>query len=345
MYQFKNTERNASKGSDFETKSMLYLIGKRLDSKIINCITFDCFNDISGINEGFDNIWDIQAKNEQSLNPKKIGEYLYTLYKNYNSSFPFSVFIFFCPKLEEKYKIDNLKLSYGIDNVKENTLERIKNGLIEKIINIEKIETPEIDDFLSVVTFVEDNHLSENNYIKAITSFKKTNIKSDDFYDTIFKELKSILLAKKNNNNIENEIIHNVRDVINFDRYLYKKDIEQLVISRIIGTNLFNSDLPGLYIPKPFLPIISNIKDFDEIQDLIENCQSDLSRAIFNKNNKKSLWNITEKIITYLNNRGSREVNIIYNDLFNNYRFINSYFSVSSIKFLISIIIEGYDNN
>ena len=345
MYQFKNTEKNSSKASDFETKSMLYLIWKRSDSKMVNCVTFDCFNDISWINKWFNKIWDIQAKNEQNLNPKKIWEYLYTLYKNYNSIFPFNVFIFFCPKLEDNYKIDNSKLSYWIDNIKKNILERIKNWLIEKVIHVEKITTPEIDTFLTFVTFVEDNYSSENNYIKTITSFKNTNIKSDDFYNTIFKELKSILLTKKNNKNIEDEIIYNVSDVIKFDRYLYKKDIEQIVISRIIWTNLFHSEIQWLYIPNSFKPIVSTLNNFDDIQDLIEACQSDLSRAIFNKSNKKSFWNITEKIITYLNDSLDREVNIIYNKLFEKYKFTNSYFSENSIKFLISIIIEWYDNS
>ena len=345
MYEFKNTEQNASKASDFETKSMLYLIWKRTDSRIVNCVTFDCFNDINWINESFDNIWDIQAKNEQNLSPKKIWEYLYTLYKNYNSSFPFNVFIFFCPKLNERYKINNSKLSYWIKNIKNDTLERIKNWLIEKIVSTEKIKSPKVNNFLDIVTFVEDNYSNDSDYIKAVTNFKKTNIKSDKFYDTIFKELKSILLVKKNNNNIENQVIHNVKDVIKFDRHLFKSNIEQLIIARIIWTNLFNSDVQWVYIPLPFKSIVWKIKDFDEIQDLIENCQSDLSRAFFNKNNKKTLWNITEKIITYLNNNWNREVNIIYDDLFRNYNFTNSYFSVNSIKFLISIIIEWYDNN
>ena len=63
-YTFKNTEINNEKANDFETKSLLYLIGKRKDSKKVEYVTFDCFNDINGINKKLDEIWDIQSKNE-----------------------------------------------------------------------------------------------------------------------------------------------------------------------------------------------------------------------------------------------------------------------------------------
>ena len=50
MYTFKNTEINNKKASDFETKSMLYLLGMRSDSKEIDLIAVDCFNDVTGLN-------------------------------------------------------------------------------------------------------------------------------------------------------------------------------------------------------------------------------------------------------------------------------------------------------
>ena len=103
-YTFKNTEINNKKATDFETKSLLYLIGRRKDSKEIEYITFDCFNDVSGVNKNSDKIWDIQSKNEKSLNPKKIGKYFYTLFDNYLSSFDFKEFIFFSPVLKLDYK-------------------------------------------------------------------------------------------------------------------------------------------------------------------------------------------------------------------------------------------------
>ncbi len=132
-YIFKNTELNNEKASVFETKSLLYLIGKRIDSKEIEYITFDCFNDLSGINKRHNKIWDIQSKNEANLFPKKIGTYFFTLFDNFISTFSFKEFIFFCPILKEEYKIDTTLRSFKFINFKESTKSRIKIGLIEEV--------------------------------------------------------------------------------------------------------------------------------------------------------------------------------------------------------------------
>ncbi|MGL6002402.1 MAG: hypothetical protein ACRCZ4_09950, partial [Plesiomonas sp.] len=88
-YTFTNTEINNKKASEFETKSLLYLLGMRDDSDEIEIITVDCFNDVTGADENFNKLWDVQSKNHSSLPPSKIGESLLTLYNNYISSIEF----------------------------------------------------------------------------------------------------------------------------------------------------------------------------------------------------------------------------------------------------------------
>ncbi|MEI8636778.1 hypothetical protein [Vibrio coralliilyticus] len=117
MYTFKNTEINNKKASDFETKSMLYLLGMREDSESIELITVDCFNDVTGIDSQFSKLWDVQSKNHSSLPPSKIGESLYTLYTNYVSNFDFYQYILFIPKLKKEYLIDDSKNIYGYNNI------------------------------------------------------------------------------------------------------------------------------------------------------------------------------------------------------------------------------------
>jgi hypothetical protein len=174
-YTFKNTEINNKKATDFETKSLLYLIGRRKDSKEIEYITFDCFNDVSGVNKNSDKIWDIQSKNEMSLSPKKIGKYFYTLFNNYLSSFDFKEFIFFSPILKLEYKKDEKLKIYGIDNFENKTLTRIKNGLNEEVVRVKgnlKDYKIEQENFLKRILIVEDTE-PENEYIKTVTKFKK----------------------------------------------------------------------------------------------------------------------------------------------------------------------------
>ncbi|WP_144891374.1 hypothetical protein [Flavobacterium tiangeerense] len=333
-YTFTNTEINNKKASDFETKSLLYLISRK---KEIEYITFDCFNDVSGVNKNHDKIWDVQSKNEKSLTPKKIGKYLFTLFDNYISTFSFHEFIFFSPILNENYKINSKLNVYNLDNIEETTLKRILNGLTEEVERVkgdsfdysEKIEL-----FLRKVFIVEDNS-TENEYIKSVTKFKKVGIKSDDFYTSIFTDLRNIQSAKKNTY-IENEIISEIRDVLTFNRHLTKKDIEILIISRIIGVEIFNY----ASIPITFFPIIKSF-DNEEIKDILQECNSNLSRAFFNKNSNRVFWNVCEKIIIFLNDNKSSDVEYIYSETFKDYTFRISYLKDFTIKYLISIIIEG----
>lgn len=336
-YTFKNTEINNKKASDFETKSLLYLIGKRKDSKDVEYIAFDCFNDVSGINKMSNKIWDIQSKNEKSLNPKKIGKYFFTLFDNYISSFDFKEFIFFCPVLNENYKIDENKNIYGVENIAAKTLVRIKNGLNEEIIRVKGVAnnySKEQDDFLEKVIIVEDTEL-DNEYIKSVTKFKKTEIKTDAFYQSVFQDLRDIQSAKKNSY-IENSVISKIQDVLRFNRHLFTKDIEVLVVSRIIGCEIFDYKSIPLY----FSSLIDGL-DLEDKKDIIQECNSNLSRAFFNKNSNRVFWEVCEMIIEYMELNNTLDVKEVFETLFKGYVFKISYLTPITIKYLIAITIEG----
>lgn len=64
MYIIKNTERNNETASEYETKSLLYLMSMRQDSSEMELFIIDCFNDVSGSNNEVDKIWDLQTKKE-----------------------------------------------------------------------------------------------------------------------------------------------------------------------------------------------------------------------------------------------------------------------------------------
>ena len=199
-YTFKNTEINNEKASVFETKSLLYLIGKSDSKNDIEYITFDCFNDVSGIDKHGKNIWDIQSKNEGNLNPKKIGQYFFTLFDNSISKLNFKEFIFFTRQLKDEYKIDKLIRAYSFNNFEIKTKQRIKNGLSKeiervkgKVINYDN----EIDSFLENVLIVEDDR-TEQEYLKLITKFKNKSLKTDNFYSTVFKELSDLQSSSYN---------------------------------------------------------------------------------------------------------------------------------------------------
>lgn len=129
MYQFTTTERNNEKASEYETKAMLYLFGCRQDSRDMDVFIIDCFNDVSGANRDVNRLWDVQSKGVKSLNPKKIGEALVTLFQNYCSDIEFEHYILFIPKLKEMYLNDEDRTYFQIDNFKLQYIDKIKQGL------------------------------------------------------------------------------------------------------------------------------------------------------------------------------------------------------------------------
>ncbi len=329
---------NNEKASVFETKSLLYLIGKRNDSKEIEYVTFDCFNDVSGINKSHNKIWDIQSKNEASLSPKKIGTYFFTLFDNFTSDFSFKEFIFFCPILKDDYKIDCKLRSYNFNNIVDKTKTRIKNGLSEEVNRVRKDSidySTQIDRFLNVVTIVEDNE-SDNEYIKSITKFKHTKIKSDEFYKNVFIELRNIQSSKKNSL-IENVTISEIREVLSFRRHLSVKDIELLVVSRIIGFEIFKNIF---YYPIHFSLFIDHL-NIEDKKDILQECNSNLSRAFFNKNSNRVFWKVCENIISHSSIHDTNDVDLIFNRVFISYTPRVSFLNEITIKYLISIILEG----
>lgn len=50
------------KATEFETKSLLYLLSMMEDSREINTFIIDCFNDVTDATEICDKLWDVQTK-------------------------------------------------------------------------------------------------------------------------------------------------------------------------------------------------------------------------------------------------------------------------------------------
>lgn len=294
MYQFTTTERNNDKASEYETKSMLYLFGCRQDSKDIDVFIIDCFNDVSGADNNVQRLWDVQSKGVRSLNPRTIGIALITLFQNYISDIEFEHYILFIPKLKEMYLNDEDKKYFQMNNFKLRYMDKVKQGLkyeYERRNGVKPIDT-DLEDFLQKVEFViaEENN---QEYIKRITSFRSSIKLEEAFYDAIFDEIRNqqtILKIK----NIDGYQIMNAVEVLQYEKVLWKKDIDALVINRILGMNLFNSR----YVPNSFIDEIA-LLDAEERKDIIQECQSDIAKLLFDKNGRYTFWRFFGKLLTY----------------------------------------------
>lgn len=159
MYKFKTSEQNNDKATEFETKSLLYLLTKIKGHRGISLFIIDCFNDVTGVSEDYSDSWDIQSKNVASLTPRTVGKALYTLFANYVSDISFGHFILYLPQLKESY-VENTSVEiFDISNFKKTKVSHVKEGLIAEIKrrNDPDINTPaiisEVDQFLFDVIF------------------------------------------------------------------------------------------------------------------------------------------------------------------------------------------------
>lgn len=296
MYQFTTTERNNEKASEYETKAMLYLFGCRQDSRDIDVFIIDCFNDVSGANYNVDRLWDVQSKGVKSLNPKKIGEALVTLFQNYISDIEFEHYILFMPKLKEMYLIDEDRAYFQIDNFKLQYIDKIRQGLKDEYArrNSSEPQRADLEHFLQMVEFVIAEEQKQE-YIKKITSFRASLRFEAAFYDAIFEDIRNqqTILKTKNINGYQ---IMNAAEVLQYEKLLWKKEIDALVINRILGMDLFNSR----HVPNSFIDEIAML-DIEERKDVIQECQSDIAKLLFDKNGRHTFWRFFGRLLSYAN--------------------------------------------
>lgn len=339
MYTFKNTEQNNYKASDLETKSMLYLLGMHKEKEQIETIAIDCFNDVTGVNTINDSLWDIQSKNHSVMNPKKIGKSLFTLFDNYESKINFLEYILFIPKLDQAYLIDPTLNSYDSSNFVNKTLKRIENGLTKEYERIHKKapNTLSVKSFLNLAIYVQDNK-RVNTYIKQIIKFKSNSVKSEEFYRSIFDEIRNVQASKKNSY-IEGKSIKRISDVLLFSRHLHKRDIHTLIINRFVGGDLFSIKT----IPLPFMEVMNQLTDIQDQKDLLIECNANICKSFFNKNDNKRFWRVTESIISELNKDSLQGINKIYTQI-NGDQIKLPFLDKNSLLFLISTIKNGWND-
>ena len=317
MYKFLYTERNIEIATEFETKSLLYLLSMREDSNEIDTFLIDCFNDVTGTNKNFNKLWDIQSKGVKSLNSKKIGKALITLFENYKSDINFDFYILFFPQINSIYFINDNQTVFGIENFKENHIQKIKNELLEEYINRHQEESisdnieQEIEDFIKKVNFV-------------IAEDDKSN---DDIRDKQ-SALKNISIHLKE--------IEEVSEVLNFKKFLKKQDIEMLVVDRIVGTNIFKNRR----VPIGFVQYIEGLEQ-DEIRNIIQKCDSEVSLMLFNNSDKNDFWIFFEKIYLLIKNNMYSDINSVFDKVKNEKVVKNNVLSEISTKYFISLIEEG----
>lgn len=332
-YTFTKTERNNLKASSFETKSLLYLASNNHKYQDVTVLTIDCFNDVAGMCDE-EKLWDVQAKGENNLTPRKIGTYLITLYENYISAFAtyFQEFIFFMPQLKERYLIDTSLSIYGINNFRDDQREKVVDGL-KYVAKLD--QNIDINDFLEMVLFVEDRS-RESTYVKGIMKFKSSKLNDDNFYLAIFNEIRDKQTTLKNSN-IENLIIESPKDVLAFQRHLTNEDLQLFVLNRLVGGDVFSNKNS---MPRSYGVFLKNIED-DLLEDHIFEQNAEISRAFFDKHNQKDFWKLFSAIFKVLSKDKSKKVSEVIRELDKNLIERTDHMNMDSTRFLIAMVRDG----
>lgn len=294
MYIIKSTEQNREKASDFETFSLLYLLGIHNDHNSIDLVLIDCLNDVTGTNETVTEFWDIQSKGHKKVTPLQIGEFLVTLYENYISQFPFKHLILLLEDVQDIHIVDKTNY-FDIENFTAQSKLKIREGLIREYCRRRQIDITNyvdirIDTFLRIVEFsVSSKDKAE--YVKQIVDFKNKDIKPGAFYIEIFNEIRGMQDSLKSIN-VESIVLEEPIDVLQFKKYISRDQIVALLINRLIGIDLFNN----ISIPIEFTQYTKDLS-FEDMRDLVQDCNSDLCRTYFNKNNRINTWYLLEAVI------------------------------------------------
>ncbi len=343
MYKFLYTEQTNEKASEFETKSLLYLMSMRKDSEEIDYFLVDCFNDVTGMNANYNKLWDMQSKGIKTLTPKKIGESLITLFENFLSDINFSFYLLFFPKVNDRYILDSKIQVFKIENFKQEYIQKIVEGLQQEYINRHELITQHVMEqiqlFIEIVNFVIADE-DKCKYIKNLIKFKKEINKDDEFFNSIFNEIRDKQSVLKNMS-IHKKEITEIKEVLNFNKHIKRNEIEMLLINRIIGNDIFRAN----NIPISFYNELKKLNvDEDSVRDIIQQCNSNISLMMFNNNNKKNFWKFFEIIYYLIRKYPNYTLGEIYRKI--PIEKINKIKSLDeiSIKFFIALLKEGFIN-
>lgn len=341
VYIVQSTEKNNGKASDYETKGMLYLMCDHEDADEMFYYVIDFFNDVTSVHRMGHRAWDLQSKGENKISATKLGGYLVTLYKNYLSELDFSSYILFVAGISPNILQDKTANVFSINNFSIFCQKTILDSLKAKAFDVSYIDDSQITDtnlrdFLTKVTFVVGNK-EKHEYIKQIIQNKSSLMVENSFLTKIFDEIRDAQSSKKNIST-EGLKINQISDFEPTNKYITHNEILLMILSRLIHKD--NIDKQGA--PICFVQYVNTLrKTDDEISELITDCQADIHRMLFDKNNAQNYWELFFDIYKTIKDNPSLSVIDIYNSLGAARFSCVQHLNFNSAKYFIALIKDG----
>ena len=338
-YTVSATEQSRKSASETETKALLYLMNFHDDRDEIHYFVVDVFNDLTGMDRYSKRLWDLQSKGAKNTSPKAVGKELVTLFKNFCSSFAFEQFILFLGGVSNTLRVDATQNIFDISNIKDSSLEKLKQGLKEECLEKTYIENSlvtddRIEEFLDKVLFIVD-YKPPREYVRAIIRIHPQIMPSDETLDGIFNEIRNMQSNKKDMHALEGITIQTTDQVLNLLRHLTNGEIKIFVLGRIINGNPFEKSCP-----QSFIPIYNQFAE-ERRRDALADCRLALSRALFNNNCADSFWRLFSNIYHTIVANPSYTIDEVYHQLDSSTMQECPFFDVLSLKYFISTVVEG----
>ncbi|WP_202906793.1 hypothetical protein [Abyssisolibacter fermentans] len=184
--------------------------------------------------------------------------------------------------------------------------------------------------------FVIDNQ-SKKDYVKKIIKLNPAIIPKEETLIAIFNEIRNTQAGKKNTSVVEGVTLEAPDEVLNYGRHLTTTEIRLLVLNRILNQKVIGSN-----VPRSFIYTYSRFPE-ENRNNLLEDCQLDLSRALFNSNCKEDFWKLFENIYNIITNNPLDNINELYRKLDKNIINRSMDFTTLSLKYFISVIKDGIE--
>lgn len=162
-------------------------------------------------------------------------------------------------------------------------------------------------------------------------------IPEEDTLIAIFNEIRDVQAGKKNVSVVEGITLEAPDEALNYGRHLTTTEIRLLVINRILNQNVVGSK-----VPQSFIDTYIRFPE-EKRKNMLEDCQLDLSRALFNCNCQDDFWKLFENIYKIIVENPSDDIGNLYRKLDKTIVGRCMDFDTLSLKYFISVIKDGID--
>lgn len=321
-YRFYSSEPTTAAGNEYETKALLHLLCFSEDSGDIDLFAVDCFNDVTGMNSSCITLHDVQSKSGKAITPSELGKDLVTLLENRMSSFSpyFATYTLFVggvsPKSLQDKTLEEFEFHHLTPKAQESIRKHLKEEYGRRLDHRKKRYSSDdfsdselgedvLDEFLSQVRFVVGKKDTAD-YIRPLIRTATKLLPNVNELRHIFTQIRDMQSKLKNRSPIVGDSIQHPRDVMSFNRILYRRKIELLVIERLLDRDFLGHDTP-----KSFEPYLNGFAPDEDLDELVEDCRNAISLFFFDKNGRDTFWKLFDEIVYALDNNPEADITAI----------------------------------